>query len=297
VSGAADNAPPAHRARRGWLRLAVAVPLVLLLGVIALFPGTVARLSPADPDPHACALRADDGTFRDNLPPSSEHWFGTDVQGCDYFTRVVHGARVSLAVAVGATAIAVVIGGVLGGAAGFLGGRSDRVITRVTDLFIGLPQVLTAIVLLTVLGGETRSVWEIAVVLGVLGWPFAARITRAAVLATRAQPYVDAAMLAGVSRRRALATHVVPNSATPLVVFAAVGAGVLIGVEAALAFLGVGLAPPAISWGLMIEPAQSRLSTSPHLMLFPALFIATAVLAFLLLGDALQDALDPRESR
>ena len=276
-------------------RLGIAGGLVALFLVLALLPGVIVAFSPADHDPQACSIRGPDGEFRDRLPPSRDHWFGTDVQGCDYFSRVVYGARVSLAVALGAVIVDVVLGMLLGGIAGYAGGRWDRGISRAADLFVGLPQVITVILVLALLAGDERTIPEVAIALGLLGWPFSARIFRARVLAVRRRPFVDAATVAGVSPVRILLTHVVPNAAGPLVVHGTVVFGLIIGVEAALAYLGVGLAAPTISWGLMIEPAQARLGESPHLMFFPCLFIALAVLAFLLLGDSLQDALDPRE--
>ncbi len=270
---------------------------IALLAIMAIWPQVFVAFSPATHDPRDCSLRAEDGTFQDRLPPSTDHWFGTDVQGCDYYARVMYGARVSMTVGVGATALALAIGVLLGGLAGYYRGWSDSVISRVTDLFFALPYVVGAILLLTVLGDEGRSTFQVLLVIALLSWPLASRIVRTSVVQVTQHEYIEAARAVGASDSRILARHVLQNSFAPVFVYAMISIGAIIGVEATLSFLGVGLQLPAISWGLMINTAQNHIFESPHLLFFPGLFVTLTVLAFLLLGDALRDALDPRLQR
>jgi ABC-type dipeptide/oligopeptide/nickel transport system permease subunit len=284
----------AWRALRTSPRFWFAAFVIVVITLMALWPQAFVAPSPATHDPRDCSLRADDGSFQDRLPPSAEHWFGTDVQGCDYYARVMYGARVSVVVGVGATLLALAIGLALGGVAGYYRGWPDSVISRVTDLFFALPYVVGAILLLTVLGEEGRSAFQVLLVIGVLSWPLASRIVRSSVLSVAQQEYIEAARAVGASDARILTRHVLPNSFAPVFVYSMISIGAIIGVEATLSFLGVGLRLPAISWGLMINTAQGHLLETPHLLLFPGLFVTLIVLAFLLMGDALRDAFDPR---
>ena len=159
---------------------------------MAVAPGLFVAPSPADHDPRACTIRADDGSFQDRLSPSGDHWFGTDVQGCDYFARVVHGARTSMVVALVGTAIDVALGATLGSLAGYLRGPVDWIVSRLGDVFYGLPAIVIATLLLS-LGDERRSLVEVAVVLGFMGWPVSARMVRTSVMTVSEEPYVEAA--------------------------------------------------------------------------------------------------------
>lgn len=287
----------AWRSLRKSPRFWFAAGIVILVTLMAVWPQLFVSISPASHDPYDCSLRAPDGSFQDRLPPSNEHWFGTDVQGCDYYARVMYGARASIVVGVGATLVALLIGLALGGVAGYYRGWPDSVISRVTDLFFAVPYVVGAILLLTMLGEEGRSSLQVLLVIGFLSWPLASRIVRSSVLGVTQQEYVEAARAVGASDARILTRHVLPNSFAPVFVFSMISIGAIIGVEATLSFLGVGLQLPAISWGLMINTAQNYLFDSPHLLLFPGLFVTLTVLAFLLLGDSLRDAFDPRLQR
>ena len=287
----------AWRALRRSPRFWVAAVIVALAMLMAIWPQLFVSISPATHDPFDCSLRADDGSFQDRLPPSADHWFGTDVQGCDYYARVMYGARASIVVGVGATLVALLIGLALGGIGGYYRGWPDAVISRVTDLFFAVPYVVGAILLLSVIGDEGRSTLQVLLVIGALSWPLASRIVRSSVLGVTQQEYVEAARAVGASDARIVTRHVLPNSFAPVFVFSMITIGAIIGVEATLSFLGVGLQLPAISWGLMINTAQSYVFDSPHLLLFPGLFVTLTVLAFLLLGDALRDAFDPRLQR
>jgi ABC-type dipeptide/oligopeptide/nickel transport system permease subunit len=185
-----------------------------------------------------------------------------------------------------------VVAVVLGSAAGYYGGLVDTVIARATDIMFGIPFILGAIVILTVLG--TRGLPQVTFVLVVLGWPTMTRLMRSSVLGIRDLDYVQAAKALGASDLRILARHILPNAVAPVVVYATIYVGIVIALEATLSFLGVGLQLPAISWGLMISDAQYRVAAAPHLLLFPGLFLSLTVLSFILMGDALRDALDPK---
>ena len=259
----------------------VSAAFVLLLIAVAAFPQLFTTQDPRD-----CQLdRSLDG-------PSAEHWFGIDVLGCDYYTRVVYGARVSIVIGTVVTAFAVAIALVLGSIAGFYGGLVDTLVSRATDIFFGLPFVLGAIVILSVV--TTRNIWWVAMVLILLGWPTMTRLLRSSVLSARDADYVKAARALGANDLRLITRHVLPNSIAPVIVYATIYVGLIIAAEATLSFLGVGLQLPAISWGLMISQAQTRVLNDPHLLLFPGLFLSLTVLSFILMGDALRDALDPK---
>lgn len=279
----------ALRTARG--RIAVAV--IALVGAMAAVPQAFVWLSPGEHDPRACRLRGTDGAFRDKLPPSADHWFGTDAQGCDYFARVVHGARQSFVIGVGTTVLLLVFGTVLGLAAATWGGWVDAAVRRVSDLVLGIPLVVGAVLLLSSLAGDQRSVWELSLTLAVLGWPSIARIVRGRALVVMIEPFIEAARAVGATRGQILVRHVLPNCAPAAVVSASSLAGLVIAGEATLTYLGIGVQQPSISWGLMIDDAQRRLGSTPHLLLFPAAALTLVVLAFVLLGDVLRDALDP----
>lgn len=280
--------------RRRWI-FWIAAGLISLFTLMAIVPQVFVVPSPATHDPRDCGLRADDGTFQDRLRPSSEHWFGTDIQGCDYFARVVYGARVSIVIGVGVTLLAGLIGLTLGGIAGFYGGWFDNLISRFVDVLFAFPFLIAAILFLNVIappGG--RKLHHVLLVLGVFGWPTLSRLFRASVIQAKAEDYVEAARALGAKNGRILVRHVLPNAIAPTIVYATIAIGGVIAAEATLSFLGVGLQLPSISWGLMISTAQTRLITDPHLLLFPGIFLSLTVLGFLLLGDAVRDALDPR---
>ncbi|MGN6576898.1 MAG: ABC transporter permease [Nocardioides sp.] len=259
----------------------VAAGLILLFVVMAAVPQLF-----AGEDPYDCNLS---NSLR---RPSAEHWFGYDLQGCDYYTRVVYGARVSIVIGTVTTVCSVAIAMLLGSLAGYFGGRVDTLISRFTDIVFGLPFILGAIVVLSVIGNHSLA-W-VTLVLVLLGWTTMTRLSRSSVLSVRDSDYVNAARALGASDRRILLRHVLPNAIAPVIVYATIYIGIIIAAEASLSFLGVGLQLPAISWGLMISEAQSRVLSAPHLLLFPGLFLSLTVLSFILMGDALRDALDPK---
>jgi oligopeptide transport system permease protein len=237
-------------------------------------------------DPRACNVS------QARLPPSSEHWFGTSIVGCDYYAHAIYGARPSLIIAVVATAGVTLLGGMLGLFAGFYGGTTDTLISRTIDIFLGIPFLLGAVVFLTVL--KIYNVWTVALVLILLTWTVIARIMRGNVLAGKNMDFVLAARALGASNWRLMTKHILPNAVAPVVVYATILLGSFVSLEATLTFLGVGLRAPAISWGVMITQHQVYFLENPGLLLFPAALLFGTVLAFILMGDALRDALDPR---
>ncbi len=223
------------------------------------------------------------------LSPSLEHPFGTDKLGRDIASRVVYGARVSLIVGVVAVFIMVVIGLIMGALAAYYGGIWDSIIMRLADVFFAFPYILFAIALIAVLGKGFQNVF---IAIGVLGWPSIARVFRSSILSVKENEYVDAARAMGASTPRILLRHIMPNAVAPIIVYATMSIGGAILTEAALSFLGMGVQPPSPSWGLMLSEARAYMFTAPWLMLYPGFAILTTVLAFVLLGDGLRDALD-----
>lgn len=224
--------------------------------------------------------------------PSAAHWFGMDLQGCDYYANVVYGARTSVAIGVLTVIGVLVIGVLIGAVAGYFGGWVDAVLARLTDVFFGIPLFLGALILLTV--SPRRSVWTVSLALIVFGWMTAMRLVRSSVVAIRGSDYVLAAQALGASSGRILVRHILPNALAPVLIYATIAVGTFISAESALTYLGIGLQAPEISWGLQINVAQSLIGSSPHLLFFPALFLSLTVLGFIRLGDALRDALDPK---
>ncbi len=222
-------------------------------------------------------------------PPSVQHPFGTDKLGRDVFARVVYGARVSLAVGVLAVSISLVIGLILGALSGYYGGLIDSFIMRTADVFFAFPYILFAIALLAVLGPGLRNVF---IAIGILGWPSIARVFRSSILSVKENEYVDAARAMGASDMRIMFRHIMPNAVAPIIVYGTMSIGGAIITEAALSFLGMGVLPPAPAWGLMLSDAKSLMFRAPWLTIWPGFAILTTVLAFVLMGDGLRDALD-----
>ncbi len=259
----------------------ISAGLIVLMVVIAIWPGLFTSVDPRD-----CRLE------NSLLRPSAEHWFGTDLQGCDYYALTIHGARVSISIGILVTIFATLIAIVFGSIAGYYGGVIDSIIARITDIWFAIPVILGGIVILNLF--RQRGVLQVSFVLILLGWPTMLRLVRSSVLSAKEMDYVDAARALGIKNARIIRRHILPNSLAPVIVYATITVGVIISAEAALSFLGVGLQLPSISWGLMISEAQNRIRSAPHLLLFPGLFLSVTVFSFILMGDALRDALDPR---
>ncbi|MFE2911054.1 ABC transporter permease [Kitasatospora indigofera] len=224
--------------------------------------------------------------------PSADHWFGFDVQGCDVYTRTVWGARNSIVVGMLTTTLVVLVGGALGLLAGWVGGFWDSLLSRVTEIFFAIPLLLGGMLIMA--NFQKGNAFTVSMVMAVLGWPQIYRLMRSAVLSNKHNDYVVAAKALGAGTSRILGRHILPNAVAPVIVVSTINLGVYIGAEAALSYLGIGIQSPAISWGLMISDAQARFLSAPHVLLFPAVVLSITVLAFIMLGDAVRDALDPK---
>jgi len=225
--------------------------------------------------------------------PDLQHWFGTDEQGRDVLGRTLHGARISLAIGVGARLLSVLLGAVLGFVAGFRGGRTDSLIMRIADVFFAFPSLL---LLIGITAAFEPGLGVTFLALGIVGWAEVARLVRSEALRVRELDYVAAARALGIREIRILVRHVAPNCLNPLLVSFTMGVATTILAEASLSFLGLGAQPPTPSWGAMVSTGKDFLRTAPWLSVFPGLFLAASVLSLNLLGDALRDALDPREA-
>ncbi len=264
--------------------------LLVLLLVMAAFPQLFTSVDPTHQD-----------LLRVRESPSGEAWFGYDAQGRDIYARCIYGARTSIIVGVLATALTVLIGSVVGLVTGYFGGWVDSLLSRFAEVFLGLPFVLGAIVVLTTLNPAnqqpepTRIITQVIVAISLLSWPISMRIMRSAAIAAKQQDYVKAARALGAGPLRVIRYHLLPNTISPVLVYATIALGGFIGAEATLSFLGVGLQSPVVSWGVMIADSRDYISVAPHLLFFPAAFLVVTVLTFVMLGDAVRDALDPKQ--
>lgn len=282
--GADRNASLWADARRQLARdpvFVLAAIYLLIVGSMAAFPSLW-----TSKDPRACNVTDT------RIPPNGEHIFGTNILGCDYYAFNIYGARPSLQIAIFATIGIVLIGGISGLLAGYFGGWVDAIISRVMDIFFSLPFLLGAIVFLTVI--KRQNVWSLVAVLISLAWPTIARIMRSSVISSKNLDYVHAARAVGAGNIRLMLRHVLPNAIAPMMVYATITLGSFVAVEATLTFLGVGLQPPAQSWGIAIAQHQVYFLEDPWLLLFPCGLLVGTVLSFILIGDALRDALDPK---
>jgi peptide/nickel transport system permease protein len=226
------------------------------------------------------------------MGPSWAHWFGTDELGRDILSRTLFGARISLIVAVSVVGLSLAVGLVAGGLAGFYGGWTDTVVNvYVTNAFMALPGILLAIAFVAFMG---PGLGNVILALAISGWVGYARLVRAQVMAVKEKEFVEAARALGASDLRVMGRHILPNILQPLVVQAAIGMAGAVLAEATLSFLGLGVPPPAASWGSMLNDARSHLFDSPHLVFFPAMAVMLCVLSFNFIGDALRDWMDPR---
>lgn len=226
-----------------------------------------------------------------NADPRSGHPFGFTVQGQDVFSRVIYGARASLTVGILATLLTTILGIITGAIAGYYGGWLDAVVSRIGDIFFSIPTVLGAIVIVE--GLPNRTPLTVAVILAIFAWPQVTRQMRGAVISATATDYVLASTALGVSRFRILVRHVVPNALNPVIVIATVSLGTFIVAESTLSFLGIGL-QNTVSWGSDISVAQTYLRTAPLPLLWPSIALSLTVLSFLMMGDVVRDALDPK---
>jgi len=267
------------RLRRNKLAM-LGLAIVILLVLIAIFASLIASYDPTS--------RIKEDSF---LGPSREHLFGTDLLGRDIFSRVIYGSRVSIEVGIIAVGISVIIGLFFGALSGYFGGISDTLVMRIADIFFAFPYILGAIVIMTVLG---PGIVNIFIAIGILGWASFARIFRGSILTIKNKEYIEAARALGASNYRIITKHIFPNSFAPIIVYATMNVGTAIIVEAALSFLGIGVQPPTPAWGKMLSESLDYIDIAPWMMLFPGLAIVITVLGFVLVGDGLRDAFDPR---
>jgi peptide/nickel transport system permease protein len=264
-------------------RLALAgLALIALLYLIALLAPLIA---PYDP------IAQENVIATSYLPPSPLHWLGTDRFGRDVLTRILYGARISLAIGFVATAISVTLGTLLGAIAGYFGGKTDSAIMRFTDMVLAFPRLVLLIMIVALF---SPSIAVIITVLGLTQWPNTTRIVRGDVLSLREREFIQAARALGLSGRRIILRHLIPNVLAPVIVTATLGIGNTIVLEAGLSFLGLGVQPPTPSWGNMVADGRDNLIGAWWVATFPGLIIVLTVLAFNLVGDGLRDALDPR---
>jgi peptide/nickel transport system permease protein len=225
-------------------------------------------------------------------PPSREHWLGADHLGRDIYSRIVHGARISLIVGLASTLLGSILGGIIGLLSGYAGGKVDLITQRVMDILQGLPLLVLAMVMSAALG---PSVENVILAISVPIVPRAARVIRSSVLSIREMQYVEAARALGLKHLRIAFRHILPNTVGPFIVLCTAQLGSAILVEAALSFLGLGVPEPYPSWGRMLSVSAAEYAQkAPHLVIFPGLAISLAVFGSNLLGDALRDTLDPR---
>lgn len=291
---------------RGWTRLRrhhlACASLVFLVVIVALSLGAplIADLRGIDP--------TQTDLFRRFEPPSAAYWLGTDDVGRDLLQRLLDGGRVSLLVGLSGALLAGLLGALIGVTAGYFGGRFDAVLMRFTDGVIALPLLPLLIVVAAVdprkLGvpveiaqSEAFSLYRIVVIVALTGWTTVARLVRAETLSLKARDFTRAAQALGARPARIMLRHILPNTAGSLIVATTLSMGTLILLESTLSFLGLGIQPPAASWGNMLTGAQELLQEAPVLALWPGLLIFLTVIAFNFLGDGLQDALDPRSER
>jgi oligopeptide transport system permease protein len=237
---------------------------------------------------------SDQNLTQTNQWPSAEHWFGTDNLGRDLFIRVLYGARISLSIGIVASVINLTIGVVYGGIAGFFGGRIDRIMMNIVDILYGIPVLLYVILLMVILKPGLTNIF---IALGIAYWLGMARMVRGQMLSLKEQEYVLAARTVGASNWRILFRHLIPNSMGPIIITMTLAIPEAIFTEAFLSFIGLGVAAPMASWGVLASEGVTSLRSYPFQLLFPAMAISITMLAFNFLGDGLRDALDPRVRR
>jgi oligopeptide transport system permease protein len=269
-----------------WISMA----LIVFFAVMAIFPQLFTSKDPTFAD-----------LSKARQKPSAEAWFGYDAQGYDVYTRTVYGARASVSVGILATFFSLIFGAAVGIIAGYRGGWLDSVIGRVAEIFLAIPLLLGGILFLYTFPNDVDTpfavaVGKVALVIAILAWPTITRLMRSSVLQVKPNDYVQAARALGASPWRIINSHILPNSVASVIVVSTINLGVFIAIEASLSFLGVGLQPPVISWGNMISDASGLglIRIAPHMLVFPSLFLSLTVLSFIMLGDVVRDAIDPR---
>lgn len=288
VDAVKDESAPSSQWGEAWRYLRrrplfwIAAVMILVAILLAIAPGLFTST-----DPRLCELS------KSLNPAEPGHPFGFNRQGCDIYARVIYGARASVAVGVLTTILVVVLGSLIGAIAGFFGGWIDSVLSRITDIFFAIPLVLAAIVVMQMFK-EHRTIVTVVLVLGLFGWVSIARITRGAVVSIKNEEFVQSARSIGASSWRILFSHILPNAAAPIISYATVALGTYIVAEATLSFLGIGLPSTFVSWGGDISDAQASLRVAPAVLFYPAGALGLTVLSFIMMGDVVRDALDPK---
>ena len=257
--------------------------LILLVALVALFPGLFTSVSPDS----NCLLA------NSNAGPTDGHPLGFTRQGCDVYSRIIHGTSTSLSVGIIVTILTAVLGILFGAFAGFYGGWVDSLLSRAGDIFFSIPYILAAVVIMSVFS-KNRDVIVISLAIGIFAWPSTARVLRAEILRVKNADFVMASTAIGVSRFRILWRHVIPNSIAPVIAVTTISLAAAIVAEATLSFLGVGLPSTFMSWGNDISQAQGDLRTAPQTLIWPSLALSITVLAFIMMGEVIRDALDPK---
>jgi len=269
--------------RKQWMFWAAATIIALAI-VVAIFPGLFTQTPPNND----CFLQ------NSNAGPAPGHPLGFTKQGCDIYSRVIHGTSTSLSVGVIVTLLTAFMGIVLGAFAGYFGGWLDSVLMRIGDIFFAIPYILAAVVIMSMFLND-RNILIISLAIGFFSWPSTARILRSEVLRVKQSDYVMASEALGLSRVRTMFAHVLPNAIAPVIIVSTVGMAAAIAAEATLSFLGVGLPNNVyMSWGNDISQAQVDLRTNPMALVYPSIALSVTVLAFIMLGEVVRDALDPR---
>ncbi|MFI6418910.1 ABC transporter permease [Streptomyces sp. NPDC050842] len=261
--------------------------LIALLLLISVWPTLFTSASPTAGDlVHHFLSKPELGNI------GSPEWLGYDQQGRSVYARLIHGTRASIIVGVCVTAIVTIVGGVMGMIAGYFGGIVDAILSRITDVFFGIPFLLGAMVVLQ--SFVERTVWVVVFALAFLGWTQITRVMRGAVITVKQADYVHAAKALGAGTVRILFRHILPNAMAPVIVVATIALGGYISAEATLSFLGLGLAAPTVSWGVDISAGVAQIRVAPHVLLWPSIMLSLTVLAFIMLGEAVRNALDPK---
>jgi oligopeptide transport system permease protein len=261
----------------------IAGVLILIVTVMALFPGLFTQTPPND----NCLLANSNGA------PTAGHPLGFTRQGCDIYSRIVHGTSTSLSVGLIVTTLTMTLGIFFGSLAGFYGRWVDAILSRAGDIFFSIPYILAAVVIMSVFS-DFRNVWVISAAIGIFAWPSTARVLRGEILRVKQMDYVMASTAIGVTRFKILLRHVMPNSIAPVIAVTTISLAAAIVAEATLSFLGVGLPTSTMSWGNDISQAQVDLRTAPQVLIWPSLALSITALAFIMMGEAIRDALDPK---
>ena len=258
--------------------------LILLIIVVALLPSV---FSPVNPFTERCDLSMSNGD------PTAGHPLGYTKLGCDVYGRIIYGTSTSISVGFIVILLTTVLGLLFGAFAGFYGGWVDATLSRIGDIFFSIPYILAAVVIMSVLS-QYRSIWTISLAIGLFAWPSTARVLRAEILRVKQSDYITASEALGVSKIKILLRHVLPNSIAPVIAITTISLAAAIVAEATLSFLGVGLGGTIMSWGNDINQAQRDIRVHPQTLIWPSLALSITVFSFILMGEVVRDALDPK---